>query len=179
MIRNEIISLIEKYKLEPKLQLGQHFLADDEIIFNIIELFDKKDEVFCVGLGLGTLISKIAVRVKKIIVCEIDRELVKIFEKEYGPCLGNVEIILGDAFKIAWPNLPVFFSSLPYHAAEGLIKKAITHSSFKKIILIMPFSLFKRSKEIFDVEFELIREIDGKKFYPESSSKSCLVRLVR
>lgn len=113
--------------------LDQHFLIDEKIINDFINLgnFSKEDTVLEIGPGKGVLTKKIASLVKKLYVIEKDERLIPCLEE-----IPNIEIILGDAVKCEYPSVDMIITSLPYSIIEPFIKK-IVKLDFKELYLLM------------------------------------------
>jgi 16S rRNA (adenine1518-N6/adenine1519-N6)-dimethyltransferase len=113
-----------------KKQLGQHFLADENILGVIGRLaqLDAKDVVLEVGPGLGVLTTYLADRVGHVYAVELDRSL----EPELTERLAgrtNVELRFGDALQLdlaALDPLPrKLVSNLPYNIATPLVVESL------------------------------------------------------
>ena len=60
--RSEIAGLLDRFGLSPRKVLGQHFLADPNIVRRIVALagIDSGDRVVEIGAGTGTLTRALA-----------------------------------------------------------------------------------------------------------------------
>ena len=120
-----------------KPRLGQHFLingfvADREI--NIANI-SKNDTVLEIGPGKGILTTRLAEKAKKVIAIEIDKYLVNLLLKKVPE---NVEIILGDALKIDFHELPKvdkIVSNIPYQISSPLTFKLLNYN-FRLAVLM-------------------------------------------
>jgi 16S rRNA (adenine1518-N6/adenine1519-N6)-dimethyltransferase len=110
----------------PKKALGQHFLADANLLGVIARLaaLEREDVVLEVGPGLGVLTRYLAERVALVHAVEIDRSL--------APHLGvpdNVRLHFGDALALdlaALDPLPgKLVSNLPYNVATPLVVESL------------------------------------------------------
>jgi 16S rRNA (adenine1518-N6/adenine1519-N6)-dimethyltransferase len=111
----------------PKKELGQHFLADENIlgvIGRLAELEDR-DVVLEVGPGLGVLTRYLAERTARVHTVEIDRSL----EPYLDTLPGNVVQHWGDALAVDLaaldppPNKLV--ANLPYNVATGVVAESL------------------------------------------------------
>lgn len=125
-------------------RLGQHFLFDPAILDRIVDALEPSDQdiVIEIGPGLGTLMERLAARVRRVIAIEKDRELAKKLRETLAPLLGNVSVVEGDALEIDWHGLvaeatvpPSPFplpgsykvtGNIPYAITSPLIEKALT-----------------------------------------------------
>ena len=73
--------------MKPKKSLGQNFLKDENILFDIVEegKINNDDIVIEIGPGTGNLTKEILNRnPKKLIVIEKDKQLSDFIEKKFG-----------------------------------------------------------------------------------------------
>jgi 16S rRNA (adenine1518-N6/adenine1519-N6)-dimethyltransferase len=114
----------------PKRELGQHFLADENILGVIGRLAElhEDDVVLEVGPGLGVLTRYLADRTGRVYAVELDESL--------GPQLAerlagrtNVEVQFGDALRLdlaaAAPGANKLVANLPYNIATPLIAESL------------------------------------------------------
>ena len=108
-----------------KKELGQHFLADDNILRVIGRLAElgPDDVVLEIGPGLGGLTRYLAARVGRVYVVEVDRSL--------EPHLRDlpVELHFGDALRLDLaalaPDATKLVANLPYNVATPLIVESL------------------------------------------------------
>ena len=114
----------------PKKSLGQHFLADENILGVIGRLADlePEDVVLEVGPGLGVLTRYLADRVRLVHAVEFDRTL----EEPLRDALGerpNVRLVFGDALELDLTSLDPppgkLVSNLPYNIATPLVVESL------------------------------------------------------
>jgi 16S rRNA (adenine1518-N6/adenine1519-N6)-dimethyltransferase len=114
----------------PKRELGQHFLADENILGVIGRLaeFDPSDVVLEIGPGLGVLTGYLAERVAHVHAVELDRSL----EPKLREALGgreNVELHFGDALALDLsafePPANKLVANLPYNVATPLVAESL------------------------------------------------------
>jgi 16S rRNA (adenine1518-N6/adenine1519-N6)-dimethyltransferase len=113
-----------------KKSLGQHFLADENILGVIGRLAELRaeDVVLEVGPGLGILTAYLADRVANVHAIELDRAL----EPELAERLAgraNVELRFGDALQLDLAALDPapgkLVSNLPYNIATPLVVESL------------------------------------------------------
>jgi 16S rRNA (adenine1518-N6/adenine1519-N6)-dimethyltransferase len=116
--------------VRPKKQLGQHFLADENILGVIDRLAELRgdDVVLEIGPGLGVLTNRLADRARHVHAVELDRSL--------APHLAalaerpNVELHWGDALQLDLaaldPAPTKLVSNLPYNVATPIVAESIT-----------------------------------------------------
>ncbi len=116
--------------VSPKKSLGQHFLADDNILGVIGRLaaLDPADVVLEIGPGLGVLTCYLAGRVGHVHAVELDRTL----EPRLTRALAgyeNVAVHWGDALALDLESLePVptaLVANLPYNVATPIVVESL------------------------------------------------------
>ncbi len=173
MLREEVFKILKKYKLSPRPDFDQNFLICDEVLLEILRHFRRKDIVFQVGLGLGTISFRIASRVEKLIVYEIDKRLIEIFRKEFGKKARRIEIYHADALRTSWPRFTKFFSSLPFSISDAIIRR-LERKKFEEAVLIMPKTLFLKSESLYKLNFKFLMDVPKSCFYPEPDTEAVL-----
>jgi 16S rRNA (adenine1518-N6/adenine1519-N6)-dimethyltransferase len=114
----------------PKKSLGQHFLADENLLGVIGRLaeLDPDDVVLEIGPGLGVLTRYLAEHVQFVHAVEIDRSL----EEPLAASLGsrdNVRLLFGDALRVDLTGLDPppgkLVANLPYNVATPLVVETL------------------------------------------------------
>jgi len=114
----------------PKKDLGQHFLADENILGVIGRLAELADDdvVLEIGPGHGVLTSFLADRVARVHAVELDRSLEGSLRDELGS-RDNVDLHFGDALSLdlaAFEPAPTkLVANLPYNIATPLVAESI------------------------------------------------------
>jgi 16S rRNA (adenine1518-N6/adenine1519-N6)-dimethyltransferase len=114
----------------PKKQLGQHFLADENILGVIGRMaeLDANDVVLEIGPGLGVLTRYLADRAGHVHAVELDRSL----EPHLADVVAreNVELHWGDAVALYLgaldPAPTKLVANLPYNIATPIVAESIT-----------------------------------------------------
>jgi 16S rRNA (adenine1518-N6/adenine1519-N6)-dimethyltransferase len=107
-----------------KKSLGQHFLADPNILEVIGRLagLEPDDVVLEIGPGQGVLTRYLAERVRHVHAIEIDRSL----EPELRDLPANVDVVYGDALHVKLPeDATKLVANLPYNVATPLIVESL------------------------------------------------------
>jgi 16S rRNA (adenine1518-N6/adenine1519-N6)-dimethyltransferase len=117
-------------RVRPKKALGQHFLADRNVL-GVIERLARlgpDDVVLEIGPGLGVLTTFLADRVRHVHAIELDRGL----EEPLGEALAghpNVDLVLADALAVDLsaldPPASKLVANLPYHVATPLVAETL------------------------------------------------------
>ncbi|PPI86588.1 16S rRNA (adenine(1518)-N(6)/adenine(1519)-N(6))-dimethyltransferase RsmA [Candidatus Pantoea edessiphila] len=130
--------------------LGQNFLSDHNVIANIISAINPNNDQLLVeiGPGLGALTKQICENINKLIVIELDNNLIKKL-KEDNELRYKLNIFRDNALKFDFKALSLerqkpirIFGNLPYNISTTLI-----------------FYLFKYVKYIKDMHFMLQKEV--------------------
>ncbi|MFN2467888.1 MAG: 16S rRNA (adenine(1518)-N(6)/adenine(1519)-N(6))-dimethyltransferase RsmA [Gaiellaceae bacterium] len=114
----------------PNRGLGQHFLADENILGVIGRLAQlaAADVVLEVGPGLGVLTSFLAARTEHVHAVELDRELAPHLTARLGAA-ANVTLHWGDALRLDLaaidPPATKLVSNLPYSIATPLVVESL------------------------------------------------------
>lgn len=112
--------------VRPNKHLGQHFLADENILGVIGRLAElgPDDVVLEIGPGQGVLTRHLADRVRFVHAVEIDRSLAP-----HLPDLPNVAIAFGDALALDLaaldPPPDKLVSNLPYNVATPIVVESL------------------------------------------------------
>jgi dimethyladenosine transferase len=101
---------------------GQHFLIDDRIIERILSYADIRptETILEIGGGTGNLTRKLATKCRKLTVIEADWQLA-----ERLRTIPGVEVIHGDALRIAFPPFDKTVSNLPYQISSQVTFKLL------------------------------------------------------
>jgi 16S rRNA (adenine1518-N6/adenine1519-N6)-dimethyltransferase len=113
----------------PKKRLGQHFLADDNILGVIARLaeLDREDVALEIGPGRGVLTRHLADRVAHVHAVELDRSL----EPDLAELADrpNVDVHWGDALALDLAELEPpptkLVANLPYNVATPIVAESL------------------------------------------------------
>ncbi|MFA7412292.1 MAG: 16S rRNA (adenine(1518)-N(6)/adenine(1519)-N(6))-dimethyltransferase RsmA [Tissierellaceae bacterium] len=142
-----IKEILRSYGFKFSKSLGQNFLIDGNIVRKIVEAANvgKEDHVLEIGPGIGTLTEELALRAKKVLAVELDRNLLPILERTLGK-YENVEIIQGDILKVDLDKIideklgggPVkVVANLPYYVTTPIIARLIEDNLRLETIVVM------------------------------------------
>ena len=98
---NDARSLLRQFGLRPKKSLGQNFLIDGQALARIVAAAEVKadDSVLEIGPGLGTLTRHLSDAARRVIVVEIDAQLIPLLRSVLAD-RSNVEIVHGDILQL-------------------------------------------------------------------------------
>ena len=183
----------------PLVRLGQHFLADSNLLEAIVRDadLDPADVALEIGGGEGALTEQLAPRVAHLHMVELDAALADGLDA-LAERLGNVTVVRGDAMRVELsalePAPTAVVSNLPYSIATPVLLRTIIELSEVRAWTVMV------QREIADrlraepgsrtygapsvlvqlaCEVELLRTVDRAVFKPRPRVDSALLRLVR
>ncbi|XFA98422.1 16S rRNA (adenine(1518)-N(6)/adenine(1519)-N(6))-dimethyltransferase RsmA [Candidatus Izemoplasma sp. B36] len=200
---NDRKTLIEQKKVIAKKKFSQNFLLDENIINNIIEKsgVDNETGIIEIGPGLGALTKKLIKVAKKMLIYEIDSELIPYlndFFKEYQNYkLFNKDILKIDVNKDIEEyffdvNKIIVISNLPYHITTPIIMKFLEDvNGIDSLTLMMQLEVAKRitsepnTKDYnalsviiqHQTEPEYLFKVPKSVFYPKPNVDSAVIKL--
>ncbi len=124
--------------------LGQHFLADSNILRRIVAAadLDSDDLVVEVGPGSGVLTRPLARQAGQVIAVEIDSALAAALPGRLGNP-PNLTVIQGDARTVELPELAAgkrpfkVVSNLPYYAANPILRHFLEGPARPSLMVVM------------------------------------------
>jgi len=139
-----------------KKKFSQNFLLDENIIKNIIKesKIDKNSYVIEIGPGLGALTKYIVDQAKKVLIYEVDNDLIPILEGFFKD-KKNIKIINQDFLKSNINNdIELYLdgsknisliSNLPYHITTPIIMKVLEETeNIRDLTLMMQLEVGQR-----------------------------------
>jgi 16S rRNA (adenine1518-N6/adenine1519-N6)-dimethyltransferase len=125
--RREILDLLERHDRRPRKSLGQHFLADPNIVDRIVRLAecDRTSRVVEIGAGTGTLTRALGAVSGRVVAYEVDTSLEPLLDETLTG-LDNVEVRFVDAMTVDFAaDLTaepwILVANLPYNVGTPLI----------------------------------------------------------
>jgi len=93
----DVRQILRRYGLEPRRELGQHFLVDARALARIVAAAEltADDAVLEIGAGVGNLTRLLAASAGRVVAVEIDRRFLPVLEAELADC-PNVHLVAGD-----------------------------------------------------------------------------------
>ncbi len=89
------------------------------------------EQVLEIGPGEGTLTQELLARGLKVIAIEKDGRLAATLK------LANLQMIEGDALRVAWPRVNKIVGNIPYYITSPLIDKALTPPLPERIVFLV------------------------------------------
>jgi 16S rRNA (adenine1518-N6/adenine1519-N6)-dimethyltransferase len=143
--RREIEGLLRSAGLRPRKRFGQHFLIDGNLMRRLVDSaeIEPEDTILEVGPGTGGLTDLLAVRARRVVAVELDRDLHALLQERFRNA-PHVELICGDVLRRKHEVSPhvtdrlsrvestvtgdiKLVANLPYHVATPLILNVLIH----------------------------------------------------
>jgi 16S rRNA (adenine1518-N6/adenine1519-N6)-dimethyltransferase len=180
-----------------KKNLGQNFIRSTESILNFVNALElsSKDRLLEIGPGNGAITEYMAMSVKKLLLLEIDDELIPHLEEQFG-YLKQVEILHADVLKvlpdevIKKHKINKIAGALPYNISKPIINNFCMNPDFS--IDLAVFILQKEVAEdyagigkkgsflnhIYSLRYkvELIEVIEKSNFFPVPGVDSATIK---
>lgn len=198
-----IRALLDRHGFHFSKSMGQNFLIDPEIPYNIAasSQADKSCGVLEIGPGIGPLTAELAQRAGKVVSIELDQALLPILRETMAD-YPNVEIVPGDAMKLDLNALieekfqglrPIVCANLPYNITTPILEKFIQTPALETVTVLIQkevaqrlaaaqgdseggsFSLFLQ----YYMETEYLFDVPREKFLPSPKVTSAVLRCVR
>ncbi len=141
---SEMRELLARHRLEPKKALGQHFLADPNIVMKIVRTagVGEGDQVLEVGPGTGTLTAALGSTGATVIAYEVDRTLEPVLDDTLAD-FPNVSVVFKDATELESGVLPgegewTMVANLPYNVGTPLVLSLLrTAPQIKRFVVMV------------------------------------------
>jgi len=152
----QVKKVIDEDNFFIKKKFSQNFLLDENIINKIITeaKIDESSYVIEIGPGLGALTKHIVKIAKKVLIYEVDKDLIPILDNFFGE-FKNVKLLHQDFLKTDI-NKDIkdyldnsekidLISNLPYHITTPIIMKVLEESeNIKEMTLMMQLEVAQR-----------------------------------
>ena len=118
--------------MKARKRFGQHFLHDPGILRRIVEAIAPApgETIVEIGPGEGALTRPLLERAGRLIVIEIDRDLVARLREKFSP--GRIEIVQADALACDYSVHPAgvrLVGNLPYNISTPLLFRLARHAA--------------------------------------------------
>jgi 16S rRNA (adenine1518-N6/adenine1519-N6)-dimethyltransferase len=125
--KGEIAALLARHGLRPDKRLGQHFLADPNLVERVVRAAELEpgDRVLEIGAGTGTLTRALAAAGAEVVAYEVDGRLRPVLEEALAG-VESVEVRFADATREDFsrelsPGPWVVVANLPYQVGTPLV----------------------------------------------------------
>ncbi len=103
---------------------------------------EPEDIVLEIGAGVGNLTERLSRKAKKVIAIELDPVLVRVLHDRFDE-VENIEIIVGNALKVDFPEFDKVVSNLPYSISSDITFKLFRYK-FKLGVLMYQYEFAVR-----------------------------------
>lgn len=137
-LRSQTINVLKSNNIRLDKRKGQNYLINQGILSRIIDCAElsNEDTVLEIGAGIGTLTIPIAERVKKVVAVEQDIKIADVLKKRLNDLdIHNVELIVGDATQIEFPEFNKVVSNLPYKISSPITFKLLEHDFDSAVLM--------------------------------------------
>lgn len=201
MLKHEVQSICEQYKIKPAKSKGQNFLIDDSVIIKIIEQADLSptDRVLEIGPGLGVLTAELLKVSKEVWSVELDQKVINYLKVRFVPELRSkkLKLLEGDALKLNFlaEGLEDFkfkiVANLPYSITSHFFRNFLEYGPKPSEITVMiqkevaeritakpgDMSLLSLSAQLY-AEVEYLFTVQSHCFWPAPAVDSAVVKLI-
>lgn len=190
--------LLNQYGLRANKKLGQNFLINEEVIDEIVQKSEitNEDVVIEIGPGLGSLTKALLGKAKKVVVIELDPNMVDVLKSRF--LNDNLEIVFGDVLKVDLNEIigketsVKVVANLPYYITTPIIMKLLEERyKFKFITVMVQKEVGERicsepgTKEYGAITIavkyysvpQIIIDVPKENFLPSPEVDSCVIKL--
>lgn len=150
--------LIARHQFHVKKSLGQNFLVDGNIMAKIMATagLGSEDVVVEIGPGLGSLTREMALKCRRVIAVEIDRNLFPILQETLAQ-YDNVTLVEADALKTDFNRLVA--EELPSHRDPYKVVANLPYYITTPLIMHLLENRFHISQMVVMVQEEVARRL--------------------
>lgn len=195
---SDVRQVLRRYGMEPRRELGQHFLIDAGALARIVAAAEltAEDAVLEIGAGVGNLTRLLAREAGRVVAVEIDRRFLPILEAELADCpnirlvprdilaLDPSELMEGEPYKVV-ANLPyAITSAVLRHLLEARVSpQRMVVTVQREVAERMVARSGRMSLLAVSVQFygrpQLLFRLRPGAFYPPPEVESAVVRIDR
>jgi 16S rRNA (adenine1518-N6/adenine1519-N6)-dimethyltransferase len=193
-------TLLKAWNLKARKALGQNFLKEPSLCRQIVSLagIDPSQTVLEIGAGLGAMTIELAVKARRVIAVEKDRQLVPLLRAELlAKRVQNVQLLPQDIMALKWESMArtldkplVVMGNLPYNISSQIIVMLLRERQWvDRAVLMFQKELADRllagpgSKTYgrlsvmlqYCADLARLRTITAKMFYPQPKVDSALL----
>lgn len=145
-------NIVDKYGFKFSKSLGQNFLIDDTVLYDIVNGAEvgENDLVIEIGPGVGTLTRVLLEKAKKVCSIELDSRLIPILSEELKE-YSNFQLIHEDALKVDFNKIigeeksVKVVANLPYYVTTPIISNLIMGGyNFKSLTIMIQKEVAER-----------------------------------
>jgi 16S rRNA (adenine1518-N6/adenine1519-N6)-dimethyltransferase len=137
-LRSQTINVLKSNNIRLDKRKGQNYLINQGILSRIVDCAElsSEDTVLEIGAGIGTLTIPLAERAKKVVAVEQDIKIAEVLKKRLEDLdIHNVEVVVGDATRIEFPEFNKVVSNLPYKISSPITFKLLGHDFDSAVLM--------------------------------------------
>jgi 16S rRNA (adenine1518-N6/adenine1519-N6)-dimethyltransferase len=137
-LRSQTINVLKSNNIRLDKRKGQNYLINQGILSRIVNSAELStgDTVLEIGAGIGTLTLPLAEGAKKVVAVEQDIKIADVLKKRLDDLdIHNVEVIVGDATQIDFPEFNKVVSNLPYKISSPITFKLLEHDFDSAVLM--------------------------------------------
>jgi 16S rRNA (adenine1518-N6/adenine1519-N6)-dimethyltransferase len=140
--RTQIVGLLDRHGLTPRKALGQHFLADPNLVDKVVALAEvgPGDAVVEVGAGTGALTAALAVTGARVTAFEVDERLRPVLAETLAGMevdLRLVDVMSVDLSAELTDGPWKLVANLPYNVGTPLLMDVLLHAPAVVMMVVM------------------------------------------
>ena len=151
---NTIKALLQRHGFRFSKSMGQNFLIDESVPYDIAESSGAGEEngVLEIGPGIGSLTSQLCQRAGKVVSVELDNTLLPILAETMAE-YDNFTLVSGDILKTDIPALadehfaglqPMVCANLPYNITTPVLTALLEAKRFSRLTVLIQKEVAQR-----------------------------------
>lgn len=199
---NTIKYIMKKYNFKFSKGLGQNFLINDAVVYDIVEgaEIDENDCILEIGPGIGVMTHEMAARAKKVTAIEIDSFLLPVLDETLAE-FDNVTVVNNDVLKVDIKALiddhfdgqaPKVVANLPYYITTPIVMSLLEEElPISDIVVMVQSEVADRMMAVprtkaygalsvavqYYAEPEIVTLVPPSSFMPQPKVTSTVIRL--
>lgn len=152
--RNEIQALLARHGFKFAKSLGQNFLIDEQVPYDIAAASEADETcgVLEIGPGIGCLTDQLCKRAGKVVSVELDSRLYGVLGETMAS-YPNFTLIEGDAMKLDFTRVvqdhfggltPILCANLPYNITTPILTKIVESGVFETLTVLIQKEVAQR-----------------------------------
>lgn len=152
--RNEIQALLARHGFKFAKSLGQNFLIDEQVPYDIAAASEADENcgVLEIGPGIGCLTDQLCKRAGKVVSVELDSRLYGVLGETMAS-YPNFTLIEGDAMKLDFTRVvqdhfggltPILCANLPYNITTPILTKIVESGVFETLTVLIQKEVAQR-----------------------------------
>ncbi|MBI2635768.1 ribosomal RNA small subunit methyltransferase A [Candidatus Peregrinibacteria bacterium] len=135
-LREKVLSFLHGHRVRLNTDLGQHFLADEDVLEAIVETAEigHEDHIVEIGPGIGILTGRLLMRAEEVTSIELDARMITLMKDFLPPenerAARKFTVVHENALRVDFPETPYkIVANIPYHITSPLLRHAYLEST--------------------------------------------------